>query len=404
MKNSWSASRRGFLRGIFSPAMLPAAAAAQTGTAARPEPSPKIYLNEYQPKSMLVVPEHRITRAKFPLIDVHTHVSRYFGMQAFGADAVNTPEPADIEKPREEIRRIVSTMDQLNLKMLLNLTGGTGPTLARNIRELPGRHQGRFLVCTEPSYQKYADEGYPKWQADELERAKRAGAVGLKVIKSLGLVLRERITEGPLVKIDDPRFDPMWRACGELNLPVFIHISDPDAFFTPIDRFNERYDELQRRPEWSFYGKDFPKKAELLAQRNRVIERHPKTTFVCLHVANHPENLGEVSSWLRRYPNMQCEVAARISELGRQPRQSQKFFDEFQDRIMFGTDVSGGLGPGLYGPYFRFFETLDEYFDYAGGPIPPQGRWKIYGIGLNDSILKKVYYNNAARLLHLAAI
>src|SRR5581483_4224439 len=261
-----------------------------------------------------------------------------------------------------------------------------------------------FLVCTEPSYQKYADEGYPTWQADELARAKRAGAVGLKVIKSLGLVLRERITEGPLVKIDDPRFDPMWSACGELNLPVFIHIADPDAFFTPIDRFNERYDELQRRPEWGFYGADFPKKADLLAQRNRVIERHPKTTFVCLHVANHPENLGEVTGWLRRYPNMQCEVAARISELGRQPRQSQKFFDEFQDRIMFGTDVSGGLGLGLYGPYFRFFETLDEYFDYASAPIPPQGRWKIYGIGLPDAILKKVYHNNAARLLGLAAI
>jgi len=403
MKNSWSASRRGFLRGIMSPAMMPAAAAAQSGPA-KAEPAPKIYLNEYTPKTMLVLPEHRPARAKFPIIDVHTHVSRFFGMQAFGAGPVNTPEPADMEKPRAEIRRIVSAMDQLNLKLLLNLTGGTGAVLERNIRELPGRHKGRFLVCTEPSYQKYADEGYPTWQADELARAKRAGAVGLKVIKSLGLVLRERITEGPLVKIDDPRFDPMWSACGELNLPVFIHIADPDAFFTPIDRFNERYDELQRRPEWGFYGADFPKKADLLAQRNRVIERHPKTTFVCLHVANHPENLGEVTGWLRRYPNMQCEVAARISELGRQPRQSQKFFDEFQDRIMFGTDVSGGLGLGLYGPYFRFFETLDEYFDYASAPIPPQGRWKIYGIGLPDAILKKVYHNNAARLLGLAAI
>src|SRR5581483_1426911 len=185
MKNSWSAFRRGFLRGIMSPAMMPAAAAAQSGPA-KAEPAPKIYLNEYTPKTMLVLPEHRPARAKFPIIDVHTHVSRFFGMQAFGAGPVNTPEPADMEKPRAEIRRIVSAMDQLNLKLLLNLTGGTGAVLERNIRELPGRHKGRFLVCTEPSYQKYADEGYPTWQADELARAKRAGAVGLKVIKSLG--------------------------------------------------------------------------------------------------------------------------------------------------------------------------------------------------------------------------
>jgi predicted TIM-barrel fold metal-dependent hydrolase len=223
------------------------------------------------------------------------------------------------------------------------------------------------------------------------------------VVKTLGLVLRERITEGPLVKIDDPRFDPMWEAAGKLNLPVFIHISDPDAFFTPIDKFNERYEELQHHPDWSFYGKDFPTKKELLAQRNRVIERHRRTTFVCLHVANHPENLDEVSDWLRRYPNMHCEIAARLGELGRQPRRARKFFEDFPDRIMFGTDGTGA-GREVYGPYLRFFETLDEYFDYSTAPIPTQGRWKIYGIGLPDAILKKVYHNNAARLLGLAQI
>ena len=391
-------SRRNFLRGVFTPALLPAGAAAQSSSA-KPEPVPRIYLNDYQPKSMLAVPEHRVARAKFPVIDVHTHVSHIFGAHIFGAEAQSRPAPPNPDAAREAVRRMVSTMDQLNLKMLVNLTGGTGGVLARNIAELQVRHKGRFLVCTEPSYTRYADAGYPKWQGEELARAKDAGAVGLKVVKSLGLVLRERITEGPLVKIDDPRFDPMWRAAGELHLPVFIHIADPDAFFTPIDRHNERYDELQRRPEWSFYGKDYPTKQELLEQRNRVIARHPRTTFVCLHVANHPENLGEVTTWLRRYPNMQCEVAARISELGRQPRQSQKFFEEFQDRIMFGTDVSGGIGPGIYAPYFRFFETLDEYFDYASNPVPPQGRWKIYGIGLPDAVLRKVYHDNAARLL-----
>ena len=236
-----------------------------------------------------------------------------------------------------------------------------------------------------------------------MEHAKAAGAVGIKVLKSLGLVLREKITSGPLVKIDDKRFDPMWDAAGRLGLPIFIHIADPDAFFTPTDRFNERYEELQQHPDWSFHGKDYPAKKELLDQRNRVIERHPKTVFVGLHVANHPENLDDVSGWLRKYPNLHCEFAARISELGRQPRRSQKFFDEFQDRIMFGTDAQG-VNPGLYHPYFRFLETLDEDFDYASTPIPKQGRWKISGIGLPDGILKKVYHNNAARLFGLATL
>ena len=391
--------RREFLAG----ALIPTAAAAQSPPQ-KPQPAPRIYLDEYQPKSALVIAEHRVSRARFPLIDVHTHVSHIFGAQIFGAGAQSAPPPADPKAAAERVSQIVRAMDQLNIQMLLNLTGGTGDILKRNIAELPGKHPGRFMVCTEPSYAKYADRDYPDKQARELETAKQAGAVGLKVIKSLGLVLRERITKGPLVKIDDPRFDPMWETAGKLNLPVFIHIADPDAFFVPIDRYNERYDELQRRPEWSFYGKDFPIKQELLAQRNRVVERHPKTTFVCLHVANHPENLDDVSEWLRRYPNMHCEIAARLGELGRQPRRAAKFFEDFQDRIMFGTDAQAGIGPGLYGPYFRFFETLDEYFDYSSAPIPTQGRWKIYGVGLPDATLRKVYHNNAARMLGLAEV
>ena len=396
-------SRRQVLAGALTPGFVPAAAAQQPD-GAKPQAVPKIYLNEYQPKSMLVVEQHRLTRARYPLIDVHTHMSHIFGARIFGAQGQSAPPPADMGAARERVAQVVGQMDQMNIQTLVALTGGTGDILTRNIAELQVKHKGRFLVCTEPSYEKYAQPDYPGWQAADLERGKKAGAVGLKVIKSLGLVLREKITEGPLVKIDDPRFDPMWDAAGKLNLPVFIHISDPDAFFTPIDRFNERYDELQRRPEWSFYGKDYPKKEDLLAQRNRVIERHPKTTFVCLHVANHPENLDQVSGWLKRYPNMHCEIAARIGELGRQPRRAQKFFDEFQDRIMFGTDAAMGIGLPLYGPYFRFLETLDEYFDYSSAPIPTQGRWKIYGLGLSDTVLKKVYHDNAARLFGMAAI
>lgn len=345
-------------------------------------------LEDFQPKSMLVVPEHPVPRAKYPVIDVHTHV---------GSAATR------------QVDAIVGWMDEIHIQTMINLTGGYGERLKKNIRDLQERHRGRFFNCVEPAYDRAGEPGFAKWQADEIERGKQAGAVGVKVLKTLGLFLREKGhgKEGPLVKIDDARFDPMWDAAGQLNLPVFIHISDPDAFFTPIDRFNERWEELGHHPDWSFYGKDYPPKAELLAARNRVIARHPKTTFVGLHVANHPENLDEVSSWLERYPNLHVEIAARLGELGRQPRRARTFFDSYQDRIMFGTDAApseGGtpqqdLKPGMYQIYFRWLETLDEYFDYAPSPTPPQGRWRIYGIGLPDSILKKVYHNNAARLL-----
>jgi hypothetical protein len=189
-------------------------------------------------------------------------------------------------------------------------------------------------------------------------------------------------------------------------MPVAIHTSDPEAFFTPIDRFNERFEELNEHPDWSFYGKDYPSDRELQEARFRVVARHPKTTFVVLHVGNS-ENLAYVSENLRKYPNMFVEIGARIGELGRQPRTSRKFFEEFQDRILFGTDaVPNGtefpqqvFGDALYEIYFRFLETEDEYFDYAPSRVPPQGRWRIYGLGLPDGILEKVYNANAKRVL-----
>jgi predicted TIM-barrel fold metal-dependent hydrolase len=362
----------------------------QTG-AARPAAGP-LALADFQPRSMLVVPETRVERARFPVVDVHAHPTsraRRAGGVPRGEAVRHGATPADL----------LALMERRNLRTLVSLTGGVGSGLADSVRTFQQPHPDRFVVFTEPSYDRIAEPGYAKWQADELARAKQAGARGVKILKVLGLFLREQVTSGPLVKIDDPRFDPMWEACGALGLPIAIHVSDPTAFFLPIDAHNERYEELQRHPDWSFHGKDYPSDAELLKARDRVLARHPKTTFIGLHVGHSSEDLGAASAALDRFPNLHVEIAARIGELGRQPRASQRFFDKYQDRILFGTD---GPQDGLYPIYFRFLETEDEYFDYGTGAVPGQGRWRIYGLGLPDGILKKVYSENAERLLSLS--
>ena len=365
-------------------------------------PGGRLALADYQPKSMLQVHETHIDRARFPAIDVHTHIT----VSAKSENGVElSPDRKYLGTPEE----LLAVMDRKNLHTMVNLTGGYDAGLVETIGRYDKAHPGRFITLTEPCYSRFLEPDYPRIQAQEIERAHQAGAKGLKILKTLGLYLRENITSGKLVKIDDPRFDPMWDACGQLNMPVAIHISDPVAFFTPTDRFNERYEELNNHPDWSFYDHDFPSNAELIEARNRMFARHPKTQFIALHVGNFSENLANVSENLDRFPNMSVDIAARIGELGRQPRTSRKFFDKYQDRILFGTDATphGDEFPQqvfndkLYEIYFRFLETADEYFDYAPAKVPPQGRWQIYGIELPESILHKVYNQNAARLLRV---
>ena len=361
-----------------------------------------ITLEEFEPKSMLHVPESHVERARFSVIDVHTHVT--WSDVPLGSDPFGE-RIRILGRPEE----LVPVMDRKGVRTMVNLTGGVGSGLVEARRVFDEAYPDRFITFTEPSWNHVADPDYPRFQAEQIEQAHKAGARGLKLTKMLGLYLREQVTSGALIAIDDQRFDPMWETCAALEMPVAIHVSDPEAFFLPIDGLNERYEELHAHPEWSFYGGDFPSHAALLAARDRVLARHPATTFIGLHVGHNAENLSSVSQALDRFPNLYVELGARIGELGRQPRTARRFFENYQDRILFGTDAIPSpegdatpqqvFGDTLYEIYFRFLETEDDYFDYAPAKIPPQGRWRIYGLGLPDSVLKKVYFENAAQIL-----
>lgn len=400
-------TRRSWLAGIpgalATPLAAPFSSAGTPGSPAAPATGRQsLDLRDFQPRSMLRVPETRVERARFPVIDWHTHLSwrrESSGGVPLGEDMTYLATPEEL----------LGVMDRKNVRTMVNFTGGVGEGLLESIRRFQQPFPDRFIVLTEPHFDRVATPGYAAFQADEIERAHRAGARGLKILKTLGLFLREQVTSGPLIRVDDPRFDPMWEACGALGMPVAIHVADPEAFFLPTDRFNERFEELSNHPDWSFHGKDFPSFRALIKARDRLMARHPRTVFVALHIGHHAEDLAAVSEALDRFKNMHVETGARIGELGRQPRAARRFFDKYQDRILFGTDaVPGGeetpqqiFGDRLYEIYYRFLETDDEYFDYAPAPVPPQGRWRIYGLALPEDILRKVYYENAARLLSL---
>lgn len=355
-------------------------------------------LEDFVPKSMLHVEEHIVERSKFPVVDVHTHWS-------FSAKSPDGSGLKFSATPEE----LLAVMDRRNIRTLINVTGGYDKGFLESHNQYDLAHPGRFITLTEPQWHRANEPGYAKMQADSVEREVSRGAKGLKVLKTLGLFLRN--TDGTLVKVDDKRFDPMWEVCGAKKIPVFMHVGDPEAFFLPIDKTNERFEELNNHPDWSFHGKDFPSFMEIMEARNRMITRHPKTQFILLHWGNNAENLGLVAQWMEKFPNIYVELAARIGELGRAPRTTRKFIERYQDRCMFGTDaIPKGynvpqqiFGDDLYKIYYRFLETQDEYFDYAPAPVPPQGRWRIYGLGLPDSILKKIYHGNIDRVMRLPA-
>jgi len=348
----------------------------QAPTAQKTEQKNTLLLRDFQPKSMLHAPVHNVYRARFPVIDVHNHVN----------DA-RTPD-----KERIPLAKVVEMMDNCNLQKIVILTGGWGEALQKVLDQMVKPYPDRFAVFVQLDWTNLDAPDFAQQMVRQIDDAVARGARGLKITKELGLLVRYK--SGKLLTVDDPRLDPIWAECGRLGIPVAIHVTDPEAFFHPLDATNERFEELIDNPDWSFYGPQFPSKESIIEARDRMFAKHPSTIFISLHVGNWPEDLDYVSDLLNRHPNVVVEIGARVAELGRQPRRARTFFLEYQDRILFGTDFS--VSEEMYRNHFRWLETADEYFDYWSAP--EQGRWKIYGIDLPDEVLEKVYHRNAERI------
>ena len=290
--------------------------------------------------------------------------------------------------------------------------GGLNFEVTTKFAEILGERMAFFSLI---DWEGIDDPGWGKREADRMERAVKRGARGIKIFKSLGLGVRLKDPEkGPLLRIDDKRLEPIWQRAGKIGAIIAWHVADPVAFFKKPDKSNERYYELSMAPEWSFYGKDYPSHADLLAQRDKVVASHPKTTFLGIHLANHPEDLDSVARLLDRCPNMYVDTSARLGEIGRHPQKKVRaFFIKYQDRILFGSDfivTPGGMQLGsvsenpptfkdalrFYSDHRKFFETDARQIDH---PTPSQGNWKVDAINLPPKVLRKIYHGNADRLI-----
>ena len=355
--------------------LLAAGAVAALPIHAQPQPSePRarpLTFEEYNPESMLKVPGQEITRAKFPFIDVHNHQRRH--------------SPTSLAE-------VVREMDAMNMAIMVNLSGGTGPALRDQVLLNERVAPGRFVTFANLNF---ADTDDPQWgarSAAQLERdVKEGGARGLKIAKNVGMTLRDKA--GKRVPTNDARFDPVWAKAGELGIPVLIHTGEPPAFFLPVDAKNERWLELTLHPSRGRFGDDVPDFTALMAEQHAIFRKHSKTTFISAHLGWYGNDLAFLGKLLDELPNMMAELGAVIYEPGRQPRFAREFFTKYQDRILIGKD---SWVPSEYKTYFRVLESNDEYFPYHK---KYHAFWAMYGLGLPDEVLKKVYYGNALRVI-----
>lgn len=333
----------------------------------------KMDFESYDPPSSLKVEEHRLKRAKFPFIDIHNHQGN-----------MNTSDFKDL----------IAKMDALNMGVMVNLSGrgfgGTGDHLEKSIENINNRYPNRFVLFTNINF---GDIDNPEWAArtaKQLEDDVKRGAMGLKIYKNLGISIKDK--SGKRVAVNDPRIDPVWAKCGELGIPVLIHAADPKQFWDPIDSLNERWLELKLHPRRR-YDESVASWQTIISEQHDIFRKHPKTKFINAHLGWHGNDLVKLGQFMDKYPNMYTEIGAVIAELGRQPRAAKAFLTKYQDRVLFGKD---SWVPDEYETYFRVLETEDEYFPYHKRY---HAFWRMYGIGLPDEILKKIYYKNALSLL-----
>lgn len=330
----------------------------------------KIDFETYNPPSTLVVPQHPVTRAKFPFIDVHNHQFQMGSM---------------------DLNTLTVEMDKLNMKVMVNLSGGNGAQLQKMIENARTNKPGRFIVFANIDFKGVGEPGWGERAAKQLEDDVKNGANGLKIYKSLGFSVKD--INGNRVTVDDERLDPIWKKAGELKIPVLIHTADPKSFWDPLDNTNERWLELIINPNRK-RGADNPASWQtLIDEQHRLFRKHKNTTFIAAHFGWYPNDLQKLSTLLDELPNVVVEFGAVIAELGRQPKMAKAFFTKYQDRILFGKD---SWVPSEYATYFRVLETEDEYFPYHK---KYHAFWAMYGMGLPDAILKKVYYKNALRII-----
>jgi hypothetical protein len=326
-------------------------------------------LSDFQPASEVRSEEHVVETPRFPVVDYHNHL--------------DSLEP----------QKVLHVMDQAGVEKIVNITMQTGEVAYSIMKRFHETDRERFQTIGWMDWAGVERSDFVRLTLDRLEALAERGACGIKFWKDFGLTLTD--AKGRLLRIDDERFAPIFDKAAELRLTVMFHTADPAAFFKPIDARNERYEELAAHPDWAY--SDVPvEKWDLLEQRNRVFQRHPQTTFVGAHVGESGEDLAFVRRMLEQHPNVLVDISARTPELGRQPYTARKLFLDYSDRILFGTDLLPEVG--MYRLYYRFLETADEYFEYPSH-ASRQGRWNIYGLFLPNEVLKKVYRDNALKLL-----
>ena len=347
-------------------------AEAQRGRTERGANEPALTVEDYTPRSTLIVDENPVPRARYPAIDVHSH-------QRPGLSG-------------DRWRRIVDEMDGLNLQVLVNLSGGTGPQLERCVETIrASSHPNRMVCFANLDFRSGIGPGFGARAAAQLERDVAAGAVGLKFFKNFGIDVRD--VDGDRVPVDHPELDPVFETAGRLGIPVLMHVGEPQSFYDPVDRFNERWLELTLLPGRRLPSDRYPSFETMMAERDRRFARHPQTRFIAAHMGWHANDLGRLGELLDRLPNVWVETGAILYELGRQPRTAREFFIAHQDRVLFGKDR---YAPEEFPYYWRTFETRDEYFDYYRRY---HAFWKMYGMDLPDAVLRKLYYANALALI-----